>query len=208
MWVVKLGGSLADSQTLIPWLQALARTDAVIAPGGGPFADQVRSAQARWRFDEGTAHDMAILGMRQYGLMLAGLGGLRTGTSVGELEAAIRDGQAVVWLPLPENLGGIPASWDITSDSLAAWLAGQLGAKHLLLVKSVASPGTEASCERLILDGIVDPAFGSFSAGAPFQCWLCGRDDHHALADALQNPPRYFTRITGSSAAPESGNCT
>jgi len=210
MWVVKLGGSLADSESLIPWLQALARTDAVIVPGGGPFADQVRKAQARWRFDERTAHDMAVLAMRQYGLMLAGLGGLRTGTSAAELKAGIRKGQATVWLPLPENLGaaGIPASWDVTSDSLAAWLAGQLGARHLLLVKSVASPGAEVGCEGLITDGIIDPAFGSFGTGAHFQCWLCGRDDHHALADALQSPSRYFTRIIAPSAFPESGNCT
>jgi aspartokinase-like uncharacterized kinase len=210
MWVVKLGGSLAHSEILAPWLHALARTDAAIVPGGGPFADQVRKAQARWRFEDRTAHDMAILAMRQYGLMLASLGGLRTGTSPDEMAADVRKGLATIWLPLPENLGaaGVPASWDITSDSLAAWLARQLGATHLLLVKSLPRIGREAACDRLILDGIIDPAFGSFSAGASFQCWLGGRDDHHELADALQKPTRRFTRITASCAAPESGNCT
>ena len=61
MWVVKLGGSLAYSPELPHWLSALAHTDAVIVPGGGPFADTVRDAQQIWRFDDATAHAMALL---------------------------------------------------------------------------------------------------------------------------------------------------
>ena len=29
----------------------------------------------------------------------------------------------------------LPHSWDVTSDSIAAWIAGQLGARQLILVK-------------------------------------------------------------------------
>lgn len=139
MWIVKLGGSLAASPHLPLWLEALSQTAAVIVPGGGPFADAVREAQARWHFDEATAHHMAILGMRQYGRMLTGLcPKLLAATTLEELMA--NPGQAKVWLPLPELLddAGIPATWDISSDSLAAWLAGQTQAANLLLVKSIA----------------------------------------------------------------------
>jgi aspartokinase-like uncharacterized kinase len=198
MWVVKLGGSLADSETLPHWLSALSQTAAVIVPGGGPFADEVRKAQARWGFDDQTAHDMAILAMRQYGLMLAGLGGLRTATSLDELAAGIRQGQATVWLPLPENLNaaGIPASWDTTSDSLAAWLAGQLSAAHLLLVKSVALYEPEATHKQLIDEGIIDPAFSNFHRRSSSENWLCCAHDHLGLAHAFRSPSKYFIHIT------------
>lgn len=197
MWVVKLGGSLANSENLPHWLQALTQTGAAIVPGGGPFADAVRKAQARWDFDERTAHDMAILAMRQYGRMLAGLGGLRTGASVDDLSACLQQGQTSIWLPQPEtlNAAGVPASWDITSDSLAAWLARQLNAAHLLLIKSLTPPPSETAGEQLIAAGVVDPAFKNFCRDAPFQSWICGRDDHVGLALALRNPDRHFSRI-------------
>jgi 5-(aminomethyl)-3-furanmethanol phosphate kinase len=44
----------------------------------------------------------------------------------------------------------LPHSWDVTSDSIAAWVAGSLGARQLVLVKP---PGAER------LDEAVDPYF-------------------------------------------------
>jgi len=198
MWVVKVGGSLADSATLLHWLEQLAQTDAIIVPGGGPFAEEVRRMQAVWRFGDSTAHDMAILAMRQYGLMLAGLGGVGTFTSVAEFLADRQRGQARVWLPLPENLNavGIPGSWEITSDSLAAWLAGELKAEHLLLVKSVALGENRSACERLMADGVIDQAFKEFSRNVPFRSWICGREGHPELAYALQHPAQHFIPIS------------
>ena len=204
-WVVKLGGSLAQSPSLPLWLEALGQTAAIIVPGGGPFADTVRKAQADWRFDEKTAHHMAILGMRQYGRMLAGLcPRLMMATTVDELRANAN--QAKVWLPLPESLdeAGIPATWDITSDSLAAWLAGQIEADHLLLVKSVERSKADAvldtasvyTCTQLVKQGWVDPAFPEYEASGPFQSWLCGPDDHSRLDQALAEPSRHFIPIS------------
>ena len=43
-----------------------------------------------------------------------------------------------VWLPSTCGHPGVRQSlpsWDVTSDSLAAWLAGKLGADALLLIK-------------------------------------------------------------------------
>jgi hypothetical protein len=129
--------------------------------------------------------------------MLAGLGGLRTGTSMDELAAGVRQGQATVWLPLPENLhaADIPASWDITSDSLAAWLAGQLNAAHLLLVKSAALAHPDTACKQLIFDGIIDVTFERFSRNTCFQSWLCECAGHPPLENALQAPSQHFMRI-------------
>ena len=73
---VKLGGSLLEAAELRPWLAALAvlpGAPRVVVPGGGPFADTVRDAQARLGFHDLAAHRMAILAMQQYGLMLQAL---------------------------------------------------------------------------------------------------------------------------------------
>ena len=74
--VVKLGGSLAFSDALRPWLDALSQCarHVVVVPGGGPFADAVRAAQPRMGFDDRAAHHMALSAMEQYGRALVGLG--------------------------------------------------------------------------------------------------------------------------------------
>ncbi|MFZ4700617.1 MAG: hypothetical protein ACOYMG_11265 [Candidatus Methylumidiphilus sp.] len=202
LWVVKLGGSLAGSPRLSPWLEALSQTSAVIVPGGGPFADRVRQAQARWHFNDITAHHMAIVAMRQYGRMLVGLcPKLLAATRLEDL--ARRQNQAVVWLPSPGILdaAGIPATWDITSDSLAAWLAGQLHAENLLLVKSVAELDEPTDGLREIPfaeaadTGWVDLAFDRYAMNQSFQSWLCGPGGHAMQPQAFTEPERIFTLL-------------
>jgi aspartokinase-like uncharacterized kinase len=197
-WVVKLGGSLAGSDTLPFWLEALADSNVVIVPGGGPFADQVRSAQRRWSFGDETAHAMALLAMEQYGLMLSGLcPKLGTAHDIRELRATAESGRSTVWLPDLSLIddAGIPASWEVTSDSLAAWLAGRLSAANLLLVKSAAIPSGAASYGELLAQGMVDDAFEYFSAGAAFAAWLGHRQDHPRAREGLREPSRVFTRV-------------
>lgn len=199
MWVVKLGGSLADGECLRRWLDALAVCPVIIVPGGGPFADAVRNAQALWHFDEQTAHDMAILAMRQYGRMMLGLHpGMRATPILDDLSAP----PPCIWLPEPEilNAAGVPASWDITSDSLAAWLAVKLGAPRLLLVKSV-QPDSQLSrtdCRDLIEQGLVDPAFREYGCTGGLQSWWCGLEDYAYFPEALNLPDDHFVRITAN----------
>jgi len=160
MWVVKLGGSLAHGESLTDWLDALAACPPlVLVPGGGPFADQVRDAQSRWGFDDATAHHLALLAMEQYGRMLCGLRpALVPAETVGALAAAVSSGVSAVWMPVVMALAdpAIPRSWDMTSDSLAAWLAARLGAADLLLIKS-APLDPDDSLERMAATGVVDP---------------------------------------------------
>src|SRR5262245_16671636 len=100
--VVKLGGSLAFSDALRPWLKALAGCagHVVVVPGGGPFADAVRVAQPKMGFDDRAAHHMALIAMEQYGRALVGLGeNLILAGSVAAIERALRDGRVPVWAP-------------------------------------------------------------------------------------------------------------
>ena len=159
--VVKIGGSLAFAPALTEWLAALAGGGgrAILVPGGGPFADQVRDAQRRRAFDDATAHRMALLAMEQFGLMLCGLHpALRPAATRAAIVRVRRQGLVPVWLPSAMALGRpeIAESWDVTSDSLAAWLAGTLGLRHLVLVKS-APPPEPATAESLAAAGYIDP---------------------------------------------------
>lgn len=193
-----MGGSLAGSDTLPFWLDALADSNVVIVPGGGPFADQVRSAQRSWSFGDETAHAMALLAMGQYGLMLSGLcPKLGTARDIWELRASAGSGRSMVWLPDLSLIDdpSIPASWDVTSDSLAAWLAERLGAANLLLVKSAAIPSGTASYVELLAQGVVDGAFQYFSSGAAFAAWLGHRQDYPRAREGLREPAGVFTQV-------------
>jgi 5-(aminomethyl)-3-furanmethanol phosphate kinase len=56
--IVKLGGSHAIGPHLKDWLAAIVAEAGSIAivPGGGPFADAVRTAQASMGYDDRAAH--------------------------------------------------------------------------------------------------------------------------------------------------------
>lgn len=168
MWIVKLGGSLAGQAHLRPWLAQLARPAAeprLIVPGGGPFADAVRAAQPPIGYDSLAAHRMAILAMQQMAMAFIGLEpGLAAVESMAEIEALAGGG---VWLPwtLAGRDPSIQASWDVTSDSLALWLARRLGAPDLVLVKSAPLPGPRAEVAALTAAGILDPAFAALARG-------------------------------------------
>lgn len=197
-WVVKLGGSLYRSEQLTLWLEALAESGVVVVPGGGPFADQVRMAQEHWRFDDRTAHVMAILAMAQYGLMLAGLcPRLRAASDFRELSAMAEMGDSIVWVPELSRLAemDVRVSWNVTSDSLAAWLAGRLGARRLLLVKSAEVPGGQIEPAQLAAKGLVDQAFPGMIGGASYETWLCGPRDPSRLDEGLRRPETRFTRL-------------
>ena len=196
LWVIKLGGGLARSRHLTRWLQAIVQAGAgraIIVPGGGRFADEVRNAQRLWRFDDAVAHRMALMAMQQFGLMLCGLNaGLASAQSVVEMHAALRHGKAVVWLPLQmtDTAGDIAMNWDVTSDSLAAWLSGLINARSLALVKFCRPDqfapefGDGAALQALSQAGIVDPAFPEFMpAGVALH--LFAADQHAQLGERM-----------------------
>ncbi|QFY44328.1 amino acid kinase [Candidatus Methylospira mobilis] len=201
MWVIKLGGSLLNTEVLPFWLKAVAHANAVIVPGGGAFADTVRVMQQRWGFGEQAAHDMAILSMQQYGRMLGDMAGLPVFKKTGRFQPP--HDRAVVWLPDPDalNQAGVPVSWQVTSDSLAAWLAGQLHAEHLMLVKSTRLPfaddiGKSGLPVRVPVErGWIDEAFPRFIEHASFKVWLCCASEHARVRELMNDPADGLLRV-------------
>ncbi|BCG64200.1 MAG: 5-(aminomethyl)-3-furanmethanol phosphate kinase [Methyloprofundus sp.] len=173
MIVLKLGGSLlssAEPSYLRQWLSLASeqgKGKLVIVPGGGVFADQVRLMQKQWHYNDQKAHYMALLAMQQMALLLQGLcSNLVIIDRVTAIAPALAQQQVVLWSPLAEELDAddVPASWDVTSDSLAAWLAVQLAAAQLVLVKSV-EISVDQSVEQLVALGVIDKAFAQFVQG-------------------------------------------
>ncbi|MDE3176895.1 MAG: aspartate kinase [Pseudomonadota bacterium] len=183
--VLKLGGAQARGGRLRGWLDAISRHAGrlVVVPGGGPFADVVRATQAEIGFDDAAAHEMALAAMRQFGRALQSLA---AGFELADSEASLRDalarGQTPIWSPAPMALAAkLPASWDITSDSLAAWLAGELGAERLILVKH----GAPGSAADLAARGVVDPAFPAYLGAAGVRAFLAAPEAAARLSEGL-----------------------
>jgi hypothetical protein len=191
MWVVKIGGSLARSENLRLWLDVIARHGAgkvVLVPGGGLFADAVRDTQERWEFDDRTAHRMALLAMEQYGLMLCGLQpGLHPAGSFASIGSTLSRSLVPVWMPSTMVLAdtALPESWDVTSDSLAAWLARELDASALVLVKFPRMPETKPNASPPDRRDWVDAAFGTITAGARYAIHVIGQGQEDFLAGLL-----------------------
>jgi len=154
--VVKIGGSLlAHEDTLRCVLDVLNESShTLIVPGGGPFADDVRDAYARGAVDDETAHWMAVLAMDQYAeLLIARMPHAVRVASLPEANAALVSGQLPVLAPSRwlREVDPLPHSWDVTSDSIAAWVAGQARVSTLVLVKAPGATGelTDAYFERV-----------------------------------------------------------
>lgn len=186
--VVKVGGSLSETGRLGSALKMLsaAQIPIVIVPGGGPFADAVRSLQREMSFDDAVAHRLAMLAMEQMAeWMAAQCPGLKVAQTVDEISDCIMDGQIPVWAPL-RMIGhdeSLPAGWSATSDSLAARLAELLDAR-LILLKSV-DAASHLSAEELARQGVIDPLFPEIVARAGVSWSIFGPADDAALAAIL-----------------------
>ncbi len=192
MIILKLGGSLLTYPELLKqWLVVANQQGCghlVIVPGGGVFAEQVRSLQTTHSYDDSTAHYMALLAMQQIALLFKGLQQeLMVISHVADIAPALQQQQVVVWSPLAIELDAhnIPASWEVTSDSLAAWLAVQLRAKQLLLVKSTKLP-QHCTCKQLVQLGILDFAFTRFIQNTDLLIQCIEKNDFLALQYTLK----------------------
>lgn len=160
--VVKIGGSLAVDdialRALCLELSKIAENHRLlVVPGGGEFADIVRTVDERFSLNSWVSHRMAVLGMEQYGLLLYNLiPKCRLAYSLSVLEGLSGSGHAVVLLPsrLVFRARSLKVSWDVTSDSIAGYIAARLDANKLILVTNVdgiftANPKLNGNAELL-----------------------------------------------------------
>lgn len=190
--VVKIGGSLLGSGRLSSILDIVAKRTrpVIVVPGGGKFADEVRRSQAEHGFDDASAHRLALFAMHQMANVIAARSPHFAPASTREEIGLIGvNGLVPVWLP--SAMAGadttIPKTWDMTSDSLAAWLAAALGAPEVALVKSCAVDAS-AGLEDFRASGIVDPLFSGYVNRHALRWSVIGAGDEARLLRLVAPP--------------------
>jgi 5-(aminomethyl)-3-furanmethanol phosphate kinase len=143
--VVKVGGSLSlypeKLRTLCLKISEISKEQKlIVVPGGGGFADVVRCLDKSFHLSCSTSHGMAILGMDQYGMLLSDLipGSIMT-HKLEEIKCFFDLNKLPIFLPSHLLLRDNPLknSWDVTSDSIAVYIAGRLHVTKVLLVTDV-----------------------------------------------------------------------
>jgi aspartokinase-like uncharacterized kinase len=130
MKVVKIGGSLLQlAERITP---VFTDYEVLLIPGGGVFSDAVRMIYSKHMISDETAHKMAILGMHQYGLFLSDISGIQTIDSIKDFNGC------AILLPLKiiED-SDLPESWDVTSDSIACYVARKAGEREFIKLTDV-----------------------------------------------------------------------
>jgi aspartokinase-like uncharacterized kinase len=141
--VVKIGGALTQVPAELDRVcravsSAAAHHRLLVVPGGGPFADAVRSVQVNLSLSNDAAHWMAILAMDQYALLLAErIDGSVLLDEPGAVAGTVIPGRAGIIAPFRwmRHADVLPHGWEVTSDSIAAFIAGAMDAVRLVLIK-------------------------------------------------------------------------
>lgn len=151
--VVKLGGSLYHHAPELATALKSSQCPLFIVPGGGRFADAVRESG----LSDEDAHWEAIAAMDTFGRHLATFGFELTD----HLSIPVK---TAVFLPshsMRDN-DPLPHSWDVTSDTIAAWVAGRLGL-DLVVLKSVdgirIGNSLSEKISKPVVTDVVDPCF-------------------------------------------------
>jgi dihydroneopterin aldolase len=153
-------------------------------------------------YDDRAAHAMALLAMAQFGYALQSLNpALILTASRSALVRALEERKVPVWSPEPmARAAGLPETWDLTSDSLAAWLAGELGARNLVLVKHGRFDAAAVDAHDLAARGVVDPLFPRYLKESGARAWLAGPTESARFADGLRRSA--FPEIVDATSNP------
>lgn len=174
----------------------------LIVPGGGTFADAVRETDEKFSLGADAAHWMAILGMEQYACYLQDKTGARAVDSISDMPEGVSILFPYRLLKIEDPL---PHSWDITSDTIAAWIAKQNGARLIKVTdvdgifrnKELVREISAASCAGN-LASCIDPALPEFLQKNRMQCLIVNGKYPHRVIRALYGKPVLGTIVKGN----------
>jgi aspartokinase-like uncharacterized kinase len=143
--VIKIGGSLAEDPATLRALcsrigEIAKKHRVVVVPGGGKFADVVREFDQQFGLSPVISHRMAILGMDQFGLLLSQIiPNSCASCLLNDAKQLSEIGVVPIFLPsrLMFQADSLEPSWDVTSDSVAAYVASRLSADKVILITDV-----------------------------------------------------------------------
>lgn len=194
--VLKLGGSLLDLAELSDRLRvAMAKLDGdrlLLVCGGGTAADVVRQWHDAHGLSDELSHWLAMDSIRlNQRLLLTLMPELELVSNRFAAESAWQRGR-VPLLDLmsfvsieessPDATSTLPHSWDVTSDSLAGWVAIRWPAGRLILLKSADLPVVQSGlCFREAANrGLVDAYFPTLEPDLP-PTWWCHLRSSNAI---------------------------
>jgi aspartokinase-like uncharacterized kinase len=218
--VLKVGGSLAEDPAsltrLCQQLSVLAKAHRIaIVPGGGEFADTVRKFDKTYSLSDTVAHKMAVLAMDQYGFLLSDI--TPKAYISRSLEEVSNSATGTLPILLPSQLmfreEPLEHSWDVTSDTIAAYIACLLHAEKLVLVTDVdgifsedpkknldAKLVEELSAEELLgwnRRTSVDKTLPKMLLEANLDCYVVNGRYPERIKLILENKKTVCTHITG-----------
>lgn len=183
--VIKVGGSLLDLDDLPERLHRLLNRRSgqrsLLVVGGGRAADAVRELDKRHRFGNDTAHWLGVRAMAFNARLLeATMAEASVVVDPRQAERCSEEGVLPILDPWEmlrrverDFAGGttglgfvLPHAWEVTSDSIAAWVALRMGAQELILAKSVDLEGRPTVGEA-VRRGVVDGYFERACAELP-----------------------------------------
>jgi 5-(aminomethyl)-3-furanmethanol phosphate kinase len=172
--VIKVGGSLFDWPDLPVGLETFVGAQfpttgnehPLLIAGGGPAADVVREFDRIHHLNEKTAHHLALHAMDLSArLLVAVVPGVTVIDSLESAADAWANGLVPVLAPFKTicaidqtEIDPLPASWAVTSDSIAARIALRVKAPRLVLLKS-RSIRRDATRHEAARVGLIDPFF-------------------------------------------------
>ncbi|TWT57028.1 Amino acid kinase family protein [Thalassoglobus neptunius] len=184
--VAKVGGSLFTlpdlSRRLGGFIELFEQYRLVLVPGGGMFAEAVRTVDKIHGLSAKASHELAIQAMSMSCQLLEQL--IENSVivhAVEDLDAAWKEQKVPIYDPRRSfcKQSELPASWDVTSDSIAASLAIHLGDSSLILLKSTDLPDDDPSIEQISAGGLVDAYFPKLAESLASIGWCNLRNQYN-----------------------------
>jgi hypothetical protein len=207
--VLKLGGSLMDNITeivnhIIEYINTTSEEmiSVVIVPGGGVFADCVRDISKKYHISNDTSHWIAIASMEQYAYYIIDKTGLESIDTLSELYSGI-----VVLKPYQylKNNDELPHGWNVTSDTIGAWVAKKLDASFIKITdvdgifkeQYLVSEINASDIDKLD-SSCTDKYMPEFLKDNRMNCYIVNGYHPERITDALRNKPVTGTYIKGN----------
>lgn len=175
--VVKLGGSLLVREDLTDrlrqWHAAEPRGETLLIVGGGELIDAVRRLDRVRRGDPAEVHWRCVsLLQATFETVCEWFPDWASIVTAAQFRQQLRDGFArdrptlvsVSAFYRRDSAAGLPEDWRTTTDAIAAYLAHQVDADELVLLKSC-EVDSSADIADLAAPGIVDSAFPAAAEG-------------------------------------------
>jgi len=173
--VLKLGGSLFDVPGLSRKIETLSNgrgSPLWIVPGGGGFVEEIRRLDAIHNWPVQVSHRLALSAMSLTARMIAAS---HSQFDLVQSQAKCRlQPQRIKVIDIAnwDEVETLPASWDLTSDSIAAWIADRFGSGRLLLAKSVDLPTPVPSLQMAADLKLVDACFPDYAGRLQQVDWI------------------------------------